>query len=81
MLDPKMPLIMRFLGLIGATPEKSARNAVTMLLEASVPDAKGAVLRKPKVWTPEPLEFDSAKATKLWSITTRLAADHGVMLP
>lgn len=80
MLDPKMPLIMRFLGLIGTKPEMSARNAVTALVKSSARDLKGTVLRKPKAWTPEPLAFDPVKATKLWEITTSLAADHGVEL-
>jgi NAD(P)-dependent dehydrogenase (short-subunit alcohol dehydrogenase family) len=81
MLDPKMPLIMRILGMIGTKPEISARNAVTTLVKSSVEDAKGAVLRKPKIWTPTPLAFDPAKAAKLWDLTTALAEDRGVDLP
>ncbi|MDN3219651.1 SDR family NAD(P)-dependent oxidoreductase [Pseudomonas nunensis] len=80
MLDSKMPLIMRLLGMIGAKPEASARNAVTALVKASAADARGAVLRKPKSWTPAPITFDTGKATKLWDITTALAAKHGVAL-
>ncbi len=80
MLDPKMPLLMRLLGLIGTKPELSARNAVTALTKASPLDAKGAILRKPKLWLPEPIAFDEAKARKLWDITATLAEEHGVIL-
>ena len=80
MLDPKMPLIMRILGMVGTKPEISARNAVTTLVKSSAGGANGAVLRKPRAWTPERLAFDPAKAAKLWDITTQLAADHGVTL-
>ncbi|AYM14798.1 MULTISPECIES: SDR family NAD(P)-dependent oxidoreductase [Agrobacterium] len=80
MLDPKMPLIMRLLGLIGTKPEMSARNAVTALVKSSAGDIKGGILRKRKTWTPELLAFDPVKATKLWDITTSLASDRGVEL-
>ncbi|MFE0756360.1 SDR family NAD(P)-dependent oxidoreductase [Inquilinus sp. NPDC058860] len=80
MLDPRMPPIMRLLGMIGTRPEVSARNAVTALVKASAADANGAILRKPKSWTPEPLAFDAGKATKLWDITSVLTAQHGVTL-
>lgn len=80
MLDPKMPLIMRILGMIGTKPEISARNAVTALVKSSASDARGVILRKPKAWTPERIAFDPAKAAKLWDITTLLAAERGVAL-
>lgn len=78
MRDPAMPLIMRILGLIGTRPEVSARHAVTALVKASAADAKGAVLRNPKLWTPKPLAFDPRKAMELWDITTAIAAKGGV---
>ena len=80
MLDPKMPLIMRLLGMIGTKPEISACNAVAALAKASASDARGSVLRKPKAWTPQPILFDAIKAAKLWDITTSLAAQHHVRL-
>lgn len=80
MLDPNMPLIMRLLGMIGTTPEISAKNAVTALVKTSPYDIKGAVLRKPKYWNPEPIAFDSMKAAKLWDLTTLIANKGGVTL-
>lgn len=81
MLDPRMPLLMRLLGLIGTKPEMSARNAVTALVKGPTSNLKGAILRKPKQWTPEPIAFDKVKARKLWEITSNLALEHGVDLP
>jgi NAD(P)-dependent dehydrogenase (short-subunit alcohol dehydrogenase family) len=81
MVDPKMPLIMRILGKIGTKPEISARNAVTALIKSSADDIKGAILRKPKAWTPERIAFDPSKAAKLWDLTTNLAARQGITLP
>ena len=79
MLDPKMPLIMRILGMVGTKPEISARNAVTTLVKSSAGGANG---RAPQAQglDAERLAFDPAKAAKLWDITTQLAADHGVTL-
>jgi len=73
MQDKRMPLVMRLMGLVGTTPEKSARNVVTSLTKASAADISGAVLREPKAWTPKNIDWDTAKAAKLWDITTRLA--------
>lgn len=73
MSDPAMPLIMRLMGLFGTAPEASARNAVRLLTEANAQDARGAVLRNPKTFRPEPIALDEAKAAKLWAITTDLA--------
>lgn len=81
MLDPSMPIVMRLMGLFGTTPEISARNAVRLLTEVDARDAKGAVLRKPKIYQPEKLAFDGAKAARLWTTTTQLASQGGVILP
>lgn len=81
MQDKRMPLVMRLMGLIGTSPEKSAKNIVTCLVKSSAADANGAVLRKPKTWTPERIDWDADKAARLWDITTDLAADQGVTLP
>lgn len=81
MLDPSMPLIMRVMGRIGTTPELSARNAVRLLTVDEAADARGSILRSPKAYRPERIALDAAKATKLWAITTELAARSGVRLP
>ena len=80
MQDKRMPVVMRLMGLFGTTPARSAKNVVTCLTKASAADANGAVLRKPKTWTPEAIVWDRAKSARLWEITTRMAADRGVDL-
>src|SRR3546814_7338379 len=61
MQDKRMPVVMRLMGLFGTTPARSAKNVVTCLTKASAADANGAVLRKPKTWTPEAIVWDRAK--------------------
>ena len=80
MSDPAMPLFMRLMGRLGTTPEQSAKNAVRVLTQESADDAKGAILKDPKVYAPEPLDMDPAKAARLWALTTQLAQDRGVDL-
>ncbi|WP_404476874.1 SDR family NAD(P)-dependent oxidoreductase [Novosphingobium sp. BL-52-GroH] len=80
MQDKRMPLVMRLMGLVGTTPENSARNVVTCLAKTSAADASGAVLRKPKAWTPEKIDWDAAKAARLWDITERLAENRHLSL-
>ncbi|WP_404478831.1 SDR family NAD(P)-dependent oxidoreductase [Novosphingobium sp. BL-52-GroH] len=80
MADPRMPVIMRLMGKFGARPEVAAANAVR-LLAAAVPEApSGSILRNPAKFAPESIALDPAKAARLWEITTRIAAEHGVEL-
>ncbi|AYM14712.1 MULTISPECIES: SDR family NAD(P)-dependent oxidoreductase [Agrobacterium] len=81
MSDPSMPLVMRLMGLFGATPEKSAENAVRLLTDASAAGTNGAMLRNPKHYSPEPLALEPADAARLWAITGQIAARGGVTLP
>jgi hypothetical protein len=81
MADPAMPRVMRLMGLFGARPQAAAVNAVTLLTKASAVDADGAILRNPKRYHPEPLALDPAAATKLWTITERIALKGGMTLP
>lgn len=81
MTDPAMPLAMRMMGWFGTTPEVSAQNAVRLLCSASARPAHGAVLRKPKHFTPQPLALNPDDAAKLWHITTELAQQRGLTLP
>ncbi len=80
MADPAMPLMMRLMGRFGTTPERSAANAVRVLSKASAADARGAILKNPKAYAPEPIAMDTVKAARLWAITTDLAAAHGAAL-
>lgn len=81
MLDPRMPLSMRLMGRFGTTPEASAVNAVQALTQQSVQGLNGTVLRRPKRFDPQVLQLDSRDATRLWDITTDLAAQRGLFLP
>ncbi|WP_051926516.1 SDR family NAD(P)-dependent oxidoreductase [Pantoea sp. 9140] len=81
MADPRMPLAMRLMGQFGTTPEVSATNAVRVLTQASAQGLNGAVLRRPKRFEPQALQFDSGDAARLWDITTELAAQRGLRLP
>lgn len=81
MQDPLMPLVMRVMALFGTTPEKSARNAVRLLLDAQPPALKAAILRNPGKFAPEPIEVPAPEATQLWDATTALAAEYGLALP
>jgi NAD(P)-dependent dehydrogenase (short-subunit alcohol dehydrogenase family) len=81
MAQPEMSLVMRLMGLAGTTPEVSAMNAVRLLTKASAQDANGAVLRKPKRYSPQSLALDPAACEKLWNITGELAHRHGLTLP
>ena len=72
MSAPEMPLTMRLLGLVATSPEASAVNAIRLLTSKSAADARGAVLRNPKRYTPEPIALDPNKAAKLWAITDDL---------
>ncbi|OAN56255.1 SDR family NAD(P)-dependent oxidoreductase [Sphingobium sp. TCM1] len=81
MQDPDMPLIMRIMARFGTTPDKSARNAIRLLLDAEPPALKVAILPKPDRFTPEPMDVPAAEAAALWDITTALSARHGVILP
>ncbi len=81
MQDKRMPLIMRLIGRFGASPEVSAQNIVDYVTRASAADAKGAALRDPKRWSPQPLHWSEQNAAKLWDKTSRIAGDHGIDLP
>jgi NAD(P)-dependent dehydrogenase (short-subunit alcohol dehydrogenase family) len=81
MADPEMPWAMRMMGRFGAEPEVSAANSIKLLTDLSVPDAKGAILRNPKRYSPQPISRSQADAARLWDITTRLAAERGLVLP
>lgn len=81
MTDPQMPLIMRLMGRFGTTPELAARNAVTLLATESASPLKAVIVRKSKLYNPEPLQLNDADAARLWDITTDIAAKAGVVLP
>lgn len=81
MQDPKMPFIMRLMGMFGTTPELASRNAVTLLTTADASGLKGVIVPKSKEYAPQPLNRDAADAAKLWDITTRLAQQKGLQLP
>jgi NAD(P)-dependent dehydrogenase (short-subunit alcohol dehydrogenase family) len=81
MADPNMPWLMRAMGRFGVAPEISARNAVRLLTAADTHGLKGAVLRSPTRFAPEPIERSQVEAARLWELTTRLAADRGLDLP
>ena len=72
MSSPEMPLTMRLLGVFATSPEASASNAIRLLTAKSAADARGAVLRNPKQYTPQPIALDPNKAAKLWAITDDL---------
>lgn len=81
MLDPAMPLIMRIMGRLGTTPEKSAANATRLLLDDQRPALKAAIYKNPKAFEPAPFDMPPQQADRLWEITTAIAADKGVHLP
>lgn len=81
MTDAAMPFIMGLMGRFGVPAEISAANAVRLLTRSSANDANGAVLRKPKLYRPEPLALDQAEAQELWLLTARLAEQRGLHLP
>lgn len=81
MQDPSMPLIMRIMGRFGATPESSARNAIRLLLDDQPPALQSAILKNPRKFVPEPLDMPAHEAARLWDITTKVAAAHGISLP
>lgn len=81
MLDPQMPLVMRLMGKFGTTPELAARNAIRVLTAQDVSAARGAILRSSKRYAPEPLALDPARAARLWTLTSELAAQKNVTLP
>ena len=80
MQDPAMPLIMRIMGRFGTTPEKSAANAIRLLLDERPPAMKAAILKNPKAFKPEPFDVPADAALRLWDITTAIAAERGVGL-
>lgn len=81
MKSPEMPLIMRIIGLFGTTPERSAANAIRLLLDAQPPEMKAAIFRKPKSFQAFDLDVPTEEAAKLWDITTAIAAEKGLTLP
>lgn len=81
MSDPKMPFIMRALGVFGTTPEISARNTVRLLTKSSAVEAKGAILRNPKSYAPTPVAMNEADAALLWAKDAELARAKGLSLP
>lgn len=81
MQSPDIPLVMRVMGWFGTSPEKSARNAIRLMLDAQRPDARAGLFRKPGSFTAEPFALPAAEAARLWDITTGLAARQGVTLP
>lgn len=81
MQDPAMPLIMRAMGWFGTTPEKSATNAIRLLLDDAPPALRAGFLKNPKTFEPGPFDVPAAEAARLWDITTQLAGARGVDLP
>ena len=81
MLDPAMPLIMRIMGRLGITAEKSAVNATRLLLDEARPAMQAAIFKNPKRFTPAPFDLPAQEGGRLWDITTALARRRGVVLP
>lgn len=81
MQSPEMPLVMRLMGRFGTTAEKSARNAVRVLLDPQPPELRAGLFGKPDRFSVEPFAVPANEAARLWDITSDLAARHGVILP
>ncbi|WP_437688766.1 hypothetical protein [Sorangium sp. So ce176] len=62
----------------GAAPERSAENVVRLLTAADASDAHGAVLFDPKRFTPTPLAYDAALASRAWELSEGLVRERGL---
>ncbi|WP_437287535.1 SDR family NAD(P)-dependent oxidoreductase [Sorangium sp. So ce406] len=64
----------------GVAPERSAENVVRLLTAADTSDAHGAVLFDPKRFTPTPLSYDAALASRTWELSEGLVRERGLSL-
>ncbi|GLU37383.1 SDR family NAD(P)-dependent oxidoreductase [Pseudomonas sp. NBRC 100443] len=76
MADKAMPLSMRLMGLLGTSPEKSAQNAVRLLVQNNSLGTSGCILRNPKKFEPKHLALEAQQALRLWDITASLASSR-----
>ncbi len=72
MAHPGMPWWMRVMGAFGGSPDVSARNAVRLLTAVDATGCRGATLRTPSMYKPEPIERSEQDAARLWEITSGL---------
>lgn len=81
MSSPDMHWIMRMMSGFGTTPERSAQNAISLLLYKNPPSPKAGLLKNPAKAVISVFDHPRDEAAKLWDITSELALKQGVHLP
>ena len=81
MTNPEMHWIMRAMAVFGTTPEKSAQNAIRLLLSSERPEPSTGVLKSSSKFKISPFDHPREEAENLWNITTKLAEGQGIALP
>jgi NAD(P)-dependent dehydrogenase (short-subunit alcohol dehydrogenase family) len=81
MTSPDMHWIMRFMARFGTTPDKSAQNAIRLLIGSDVPQPAKGLLKNPSKFAISDFDTPQSEAAALWDITSNLARDRGVTLP
>jgi len=81
MTNPDMHWIMRFMARFGTTPEKSAQNAIHLMLDKTPPAMRAGLVKKPGKLEVSAFDTPPEEAAALWDITSDIAASNEVELP